>query len=479
MDFSSSLPDGFTWAGSLGETDIRSLYAACHSLRFSGRLELRDGAQQAEVKFVGGEPVEIDGGDTQRIALWSRGTFRAVQSLPNLDGELTSGREFEGSLAVTKPSALWAWIGQYRLTCDIDLERPGSKAIVSFQNGHAESAPVNGAPELAALARVSSWTDGSFRVRLKPLFAEGVIPHAPPMPDSNPPIDLSHGARQFDVSRSIPMDLKSKPPTPTPTPWPNPGARPAMPEDGRPQARDRSGTQPLERETLTDDDVALLLRPRKPSSLGLWIACLIMLVLAGGTGALYYYHLPPFSPPPKPVEPPKIDEPKVEPPKVEPPKVDTPKVDTQKIDTPKVEEPKVEPKVEEPKVEPKVEEPKAVKPPVPVKDKNADKVDKLVRRARLLLVEGHSHGALDELRKAEKLHPKDAAIKVFEQQAQGKLGHAELILDGKGALTVDGHKFPAPKKLKLAAGPHLIDGGDGESELTLKRGEKKHLKAKK
>ena len=62
--------EGFTWSGSLDETDIQSLYAACQSLRFSGKLELRDGATKAEVTFVGGEPIEIDGGDTQRIALW-------------------------------------------------------------------------------------------------------------------------------------------------------------------------------------------------------------------------------------------------------------------------------------------------------------------------------------------------------------------------------------------------------------------------
>jgi hypothetical protein len=122
--------DGFTWSGSLDETDIQSLYAACQALRFSGKLELRDGATKAEVTFVGGEPIEIDGGDTQRIALWNRGNFRAVQSIPNLAGELTGQREMEGSLAITKASQLWAWVSEYRLTCDIDLERPGSKAIV-------------------------------------------------------------------------------------------------------------------------------------------------------------------------------------------------------------------------------------------------------------------------------------------------------------------------------------------------------------
>src|SRR5262249_22157270 len=153
-----------------------ALYAACHSLRFSGRLELKDGPNAAEVTFVAGEPVDIEGGDTQKISLWSRGTFRAVQSIPNLDGELTREKEFSGTLAITKPSALWAWIGQFRLTCEIQIDRPGNRAVVTFSHGHAESAKVNGAPELAALARVSSWKDGTFCVRLKPLFVDAVIP---------------------------------------------------------------------------------------------------------------------------------------------------------------------------------------------------------------------------------------------------------------------------------------------------------------
>ena len=41
-------------------------------------------------------------------------------------------------------------------------------------------------PELAALARVSSWTDGSFRVKLRPLFTDGIVVAVPSMPDSAP-----------------------------------------------------------------------------------------------------------------------------------------------------------------------------------------------------------------------------------------------------------------------------------------------------
>jgi hypothetical protein len=505
-------PDGFTWSGSLDETDIQSLYAACQSLRFSGKLELRDGATRAQVTFVGGEPIEIDGGDTQRIALWNRGTFCAVQSIPNLAGELTGQREMEGSLAITKASQLWAWVSEYRLTCDIDLERPGSKAIVSFSNGHAESAQVNGAPELAALARVSSWTDGSFRVRLKPLFIEGVIPAPPPMPESAPP-----AGRQFDVSRSIPMDIKIReqqklqtsrasfgPPKPVvgqPTPalgelamGSSPSARPHEERTSETQplpppsfARDaargtsknnggkRSPFDPMElsKPYPRHDDTALV-RARSKTP---WLLSLTGIVLAGGLGALYYFHLPPFSPPPKPVEVTAAPTGETVKPTGETaaPTGETAKPTGAEV---KPEPPKPEVKTPEPpKPEVKPEPPKPeVKRPEPPKEKPAEK---LIARGRQLLVEGHSHTALEQFRRAMKLSPKDAALKTYELQAMGKLGKAELLLEGRGTISVDGHKFASPKKLRLMAGPHLIDPGDGEVEVTLKRGDKRRVKVKK
>jgi hypothetical protein len=513
--------DGFTWTGTLEETDIQSLYAACQSLRFSGKLELKEGANRAEVTFVGGEPIEIDGGDTQRIALWNKGTFRAVQSIPNLSGELTGQQDMEGSLAITKASQLWAWVSEYRLTCDIDLERPGSKAVVSFSNGHAESAQVNGAPELAALARVSSWTDGTFRVKLKPLFASGTIP------TNAPAISLHEGAppagRQFDVSRSIPMDLKRHEPaavrresfgpakpvqlTPprgervnTPSGRDEPTAQqksPQLPElEGRKNKRRPFDPMDPSKPVPKTDEVDLRARRGKLP----WLLSLGGIVLAGGLGALYAYHLPPFSPPPKPVT-----EPPAKP--AEPPAttgtpgttaspgttattgttgtagaagstgtattVTTPAPNTK----PPVEaqKPPVEAQKPTRPAEPEARKPETHKPETP-KEKPSDK---LVAKGRLFLVEGHARQALDQFRKAVKLAPKDASLRVLEQQAQGKLGRAELVLEGKGSVTVDGHKFASPKKLKVMAGPHVIENGDGEEEVALKRGEKRRIKVKK
>ena len=514
--------EGFTWSGSLDETDIQSLYAACQSLRFSGKLELRDGATKAEVTFVGGEPIEIDGGDTQRIALWNRGTFRAVQSIPNLAGELTGQREMEGSLAITKASQLWAWVSEYRLTCDIDLERPGSKAIVSFSNGHAESAQVNGAPELAALARVSSWTDGTFRVRLKPLFVEGVIPAPPPMPESAPP-----AGRQFDVSRSIPMDIKIReqqklqagkasfgPPKIPGAPTPPLGELAlGNATTARPGEERTSETQPLPPPSFARDaaqgtskgngkrnpftpvdlskpyprhDETALVRARHKTP---WLLSLTAIVLAGGLGALYYFHMPPFSPPPKPVEAnPSGETVKPSGEAVKPSgeaasgEAVKPSGVAASGETVKPTGEALKPSGETAKptgvaVKPTGEAVKPVKPvkPEPPKEKPTDK---LMAKARLLLIEGHSHTALEQIRRAMKLAPKDASLKQYELQAQGKLGKAEILLEGKGSATVDGYKFTAPRKLKLMAGPHAIDLGDGEDEVTLKRGEKRRIRAK-
>jgi hypothetical protein len=521
--------DGFTWSGSLDETDIQSLYAACQSLRFSGKLELRDGAIKAEVTFVGGEPIEIDGGDTQRIALWNRGMFRAVQSIPNLAGELTGQREMEGSLAITKASQLWAWVSEYRLTCEIDLERPGSRAVVSFSNGHAEAAQVNGAPELAALARVSSWTDGTFRVRLKPLFLDGIIPAAPPMPEGAPP-----AGRQFDVSRSIPMDLKPRDaqgrlapasfgppkmvqPTPPLGELAMGGMSSGPSERSRPHEERTSETRPLPPPEFARNavkgtskkspfDPLELSKPYprhdagaggRPRSKMPWLLSLTGILVAGGFGALYYYHLPPFSPPPKAVDatPPSGEAVKPSGEAVKPsgeavapsgaavkPSGEAVKPSGEAV---KPSGEAVKPTGEAVKptgvavkptgVAQKTEKPE-IKKPEPPKEKPTDK---LVAKGRLLLIEGHSHTALEQFRRASKLAPKDASLKVNELQAMGKLGKAQILLEGKGSAVVDGHKFSSPAKLKLMAGPHVVDAGDGENELSLKKGEKRRIRVKK
>jgi len=166
------------------------------------------------VEFVGGDPVDIQGGDTQKIALFRSGQFRMVQLIPDLEGALTNGQELEGYLRMTKPSKLWAWASEHRLSCEMILERAPDRALVVFHEGHAESAEVNGQPELAALARVSSWSEGAFAVRLRPLLTQG-LPSLPSLKkaqgvraEDKPPPE----PRQFDLSRSISVPVEAEPP---------------------------------------------------------------------------------------------------------------------------------------------------------------------------------------------------------------------------------------------------------------------------
>jgi len=103
---------------------------------------------------------------------------------------------------------------------------------------------------------------------------------------------------------------------------------------------------------------------------------------------------------------------------------------------------------------------------------------RLIDKGRQLLIDGHPHSAMSFFRKAEQANPKNALAKTLQQQALGKLGRAEILIDGKGSITIDGKAFTAPKKLKVQAGPHAITTNTGTEEVTLKKGERRHLRAR-
>ncbi len=62
----------------------------------------------------------------------------------------------------------------------------------------------------------------------------------------------------------------------------------------------------------------------------------------------------------------------------------------------------------------------------------------------------------------------------MSSEALGKLGHAEILLEGKGSAACStANASSSPHRLKLPAGPYVLDIGEGEFEVTLKRGEKR------
>ncbi len=411
-----------------------------------------------------------------------------MQSLPNLTGELTGQIEQTGSLAVTKAPRLLAWVSEYRLTCDLKIERPGENAQLSFRNGQLEAAEVNGKPELAALARVQTWTDGFYRVNLRPLFADGVDTHAlSPQPSGG----SAPAGREFDVSRSIPLDLKQKAKLlPTPIGTLTVGETSIEAE----RAAVRSGSMPR---LSSSTEPALPAQPREPAPVettatsiampapkrgSRWPLVLVGLLCIGavGLGVAYKLHLPPFSPPPRPLDEPR-DKPSVQKPEVKPdmlapkpapePKPATPekKPDVAPVDVPK-------PNKKPADVDPATLAPMSDAPHVEMQEA-APLDQRLIEKGRLLLLDGHPHSAISLFRKAEQTNPKNPLVKILQQQALGKLGRAELSIEGRGAITIDGKRFEAPKKVKLYAGPHAIDSGAGAEELVLKKNEHKKLRA--
>jgi hypothetical protein len=290
--------EGFSWKGDLEQTSLRSIYAACRDVRFTGHLFLVDGEAHVEMHFLGGEPVEANDAATHPVSLWERGKFHVVQRIPDLDGELTDGIELDGSLAEAKPASLLGWIDEYRLSCEMQLVHAHTTARLSFQAGRAERAELDGAPELSAIARVSSWSTGSFRVRLRPLFVNHTLP-------LEPRAEAAKGAGDpftFDLSSTVSV-ATGKPSTP----WLGahdsnvytPSAHDEHPPEPAP-----SYVKPTPVSAPAPPPQAIQPAAPAPVSHAPWIALAVVvgvLVVVAVVGALYALRLPPFSPslPPK------------------------------------------------------------------------------------------------------------------------------------------------------------------------------------
>ena len=193
---------GYEWVGSLAEVDLATLYERCAELRLSGRLFLHREAEGSGsgtvVEFLGGDPADPIDDVSPR---WRAGRFRLVQALPDLSGALTEGLELRGTLIAASPRALIRHCQTLRLSVDLFLQRRrGERALVRFAHGRVDTAAVDGVPELGALARVERWTDGEFRLILRPLFTED----APAPPPPVPPVK-EVGGQDFDLSTRTQM----------------------------------------------------------------------------------------------------------------------------------------------------------------------------------------------------------------------------------------------------------------------------------
>lgn len=256
----------FRWSGSLQTTNIRALYERCQRVRLTGLMKLIQGSQALELIWIGGEPIEGESDQgTRSLPLWNNGEFVVEQRMPDFRGQLTQAIEMSGSLRMGLVQAIYKLCADNVLSADVDLTRAsGEVAQVRFNLGKAESANINQQTEsaLTALSKLSGWTDGTYRVVLRPLFGDGAGGEAQPAKAKKPnddKFDLT-GSVNIDVSKGVdwppkgggddssvgapvPMDAASSPgnqPRPPLTPpksvssTPTPSNAPAVPLPGTP-----------------------------------------------------------------------------------------------------------------------------------------------------------------------------------------------------------------------------------------------------
>lgn len=201
MSQPSRAPSGYSWTGSLKNTNIRQLYERCQRLRLTGKMQLRQGDQALELIWIGGEPIETEADQgTRSLPLWNDGSFKVEQALPDWKGHLTGSVELSGSLRAGQVQAIYKLSSDNMLSVDVDLQRAsGEQAQVRFTLGKADSATISGKTEsaLSALSTLSSWTDGTFRVQMRPLFGDVQAAEAPVFGDKGRSDD------QFDVTGSV------------------------------------------------------------------------------------------------------------------------------------------------------------------------------------------------------------------------------------------------------------------------------------
>ncbi|MFO0573257.1 MAG: hypothetical protein U1A78_04595 [Polyangia bacterium] len=237
----ASRPDSpFRWSGSLKEQKIAQLYERCQRLRLTGNMQLSNGAQTIDLVWIGGEPIENEGdAGTRTLPLWNDGTFVVEQRIPDWRGRLTGSTELTGSLRAGQIQAIYKLCADNQLSAEVELVRAsGEAAQVRFTHGKAEQAAIAGQTEsaLTALSKLSAWTDGTFRITLRPLFGDERVAEAPVFAkkdsesqfDVTGAVDASRDQNWLAVAGAAPVPAPARPAA-APSPQPASSSGPARP----------------------------------------------------------------------------------------------------------------------------------------------------------------------------------------------------------------------------------------------------------
>jgi hypothetical protein len=201
MSQALSKDSAFRWAGTLKETSIRQLYERCQRLRLTGNMRLTQGAQSLDLTWIGGEPIENEGDQgTRSLPLWNDGQFVVEQRIPDWKGRLTQGVELSGSLRAGQVTSIYSLCSDNHLSADVELlNMKGERAQVRFTLGKAESALIAGQSEsaISAMSKLGTWTEGTFRISLRPAFGDEKAAEAP--------VFKGQPGGQFDVTGAVDM----------------------------------------------------------------------------------------------------------------------------------------------------------------------------------------------------------------------------------------------------------------------------------
>jgi hypothetical protein len=201
MSQPSRAQGAYSWTGTLKNTNIRQLYERCQRLRLTGRMQLHQGDQSLELVWIGGEPIETETDQgTRSLPLWNSGDFTVEQCIPDWKGQLTKSVELTGSMRAALIQSIYKLCADNQLSADVELLRQnGEAAQVRFTLGKAEAATISGQTEsaLTALSKLSAWSDGTYRVVLRPLFGDVQAAEAPVFSEKDQSDD------QFDVTGSM------------------------------------------------------------------------------------------------------------------------------------------------------------------------------------------------------------------------------------------------------------------------------------
>ena len=99
----------------------------------------------------------------------------------------------------------------------------------------------------------------------------------------------------------------------------------------------------------------------------------------------------------------------------------------------------------------------------------SDPTQRLIFAARQATIEGNKRQALKLFKAAYKVNAKDPGFAIYVPMARGKTGKATIVLEGKGSVTIDGHKFDSPQKLTVAAGPHTVELAGQAWDITVEK----------